>query len=159
MLFQELLKAANESSNILEYRILLALTKASRGLRPDWPSSLRNSINYRPGCGYREVVNKTEIEIGKYLRKNAKLTINQLLDSFEDLLIRIRTDIPHYEQLNDYCKLLLLFTLLVNAMCVNLHEDLLKRHSFDSRWLDLRKAFFRKHNLLSGGLMWPYSDQ
>lgn len=157
-LLLRLAKVANEHSNSIEYRILLALTEASRKLHPDWPSTIRNSVNYRPGCGYREVVNKTEIEVGRFLRKNSKLDISQLLGSFEDILIRIKTDTPHYQQINEYCLLLLLFTLLLNSMCVSLHEDLITRHSLDTRWLDLRKIFFRKHHVLSAGLTWPYSD-
>lgn len=135
------------------YSVIVA---AATQLGEDWPSNLRNIINYRPGCGYREVIKKGQIDTLRYLQKADHLTIEKLVDSFENQLVAITGKGDPSTNPAPLCRLLLQLTLLLQALATNLHEDLISRHSLDSRWAGLRNRFYQRQGLLLDSVLWPY---
>jgi hypothetical protein len=144
------------TTNIGEERLYSAIEDAAKKLGEDWPSAIRNTVNYRPGCGYREVLKKGQIDTLRYLKKAERLTIEKIVDALEDELRAIVKTADPAENPAARCRLLLHLTLLLHALTTNLHQELIERRAFDRRWTNLRTNFLQRQGVTAAGVTWPY---
>lgn len=150
----------DQNANPLEYRLFWCMHEAQRRLGPDWPSSVRNIVNYRPGRAYREVIGATEIDAAPYIRSRSPLTSETLISSLEDTILRFKPTGQVPDDVASLCRLLVLFSAAVAGLSEGLHADILHRSSTDRRWLDLRTRFLRTNCAGNvAGTVWPFAAE
>jgi hypothetical protein len=156
----ELFHHADSSANPLEFRLMWCLNEARNRLGEHWPSEIRNLVNYRPGCGYREVIRATEIDVGSYIRRNSLFTTDKLISKFEDELIKVKADAPIIDQIPILCRVLLLFAFTLASVAEELHLELMDRDSADQRWSLMRRRFLQVHCRTDDNRMfWPFAKE
>ncbi len=154
----DVFNVTDELSNGLEYRLFWCMYELAHRLGADWPSKVRNIINYRPGRAYREVIRTTEIDIAKYLRRATPFRFESAVSDFEDHLVKIKAGKWPEQEVPLLCRLLVLFAIILAAISTELHEEMIDRTSTDRRWLDLRHRFFQLHCPGIDGAIWPLRD-
>lgn len=147
--------ARNNTTNPDELFFYNAIIETASILQPDWPSTLRNTVNYRPGVGYREVLGDRPIDIVQHLRKFRKIPIVGIADAVRFQLSNIDPAQDFAVQPAAVSRLLFHFTLLLQVLATNLHEELVSRHSLDKRWSDKRRHFLKRQGLEDTGFPWP----
>lgn len=148
----------NEDSDSKEYRLWLALKSAGNLLGSDWASKLRNAVNYRSGCGYREVIRSGEIDFARHLWHRTPATMEDLIGSFEDEIVKISPRLQPAENVKEISRLLGLYSILMTAIVSELHYEVLDRQGGDQRWSMLRARFFAERCSSSVNKVWPFSD-
>ena len=78
---------ADQLANPLEYRMLWCVQEMCSRLSADWPSRVRNLVNYLPGGAYREVIRATEIDAAQYVRRRLPFNAEKLVSTFEDEVV------------------------------------------------------------------------
>jgi len=157
-LFGRMFAASDANTSPLEYRMLRCIENARSRVSARWPSLIRNAVNYRPGCGYREVLRRTDVDVGRYLKQSLPLNMEDVVSEFETGLLRVAPGMPLIDDVPLFCRLLIIFTLTMAAINANLHVELLDRNSLDRRWLVLRNNFLRTRGVLHRGGTWPFAD-
>lgn len=158
-LLKDMFEQCDASADPLEYRLLWCFSEAQR--RTDssaWPSLVRNAINYLPGCGYGEVLRKTDIDLAKYLKLTSPFSGANIVSEFENHLFKITPGMRPAEHIPQFCRMLLLFTLSVAAIANGLHTELLARHALDRRWSLHRNRFLQGRGVIQDSRTWPYAD-
>jgi hypothetical protein len=157
-ILEEMFIACDASANPLEYRTLWCFKEArSRMFSPSWPSLVRNAVNYLPGCGYGEVLRKTDINVGKYLKRSYPFGSEEVVSEFEDHVLKIKPGMHPTDDVPLFCRLLLLFTLVIAGMTSSLHAELLERNGLDRRWSIQRDRFLRSRGVLQEHQTWPFA--
>jgi hypothetical protein len=146
-------KLPSGSSDPLEERLFRAQLRAANVLRPDWPSALRNLVNYRPGFGYAAVRREQMVERFAYLSTDSP-------DRFQDVVSRLESNVVALStsSLRDQPKLasrvLVDLAFVLHAIARELQYEIVDRHSLDPRWRTARRNFLRDRGLAKGG-EWP----
>lgn len=148
----------DEDSDPMEYRLWWALKRAGDLLGPDWASKLRNAVNYRAGCGYREVTRSGEIDFARHLAHRTPATMEKLIGSFEDEIVKIAPRSQPGESVKQVSRLLGLYSILVAALVGELHSEVLDRQGGDRRWSAMRARFFAQRCPTPVNKAWPFSD-
>jgi len=143
-LVAELFNRTDQTANSSEYRLWWCLHEARLRLGADWPSEIRNIVNYRPGCAYREVIRNPEIDIAPFIRRNSPFTPEGLISKLEDELLKIKAGTPAPDQVPLLCRVLLLFAITASSIAEELHFELIGRAPADRRWSDLRRRFLQQ---------------
>jgi hypothetical protein len=151
-LIKSIFSVVNQEANGMEYRLWWALNQLNVYLGESWLSKIRNSVNYRPGYGYREVIGKTDIEIGK-LRKLLPLNMTSLVEHLELAALEVKSRQIRIESLAQVSRIAFLYATALGVIAVDLHDDIIARQNCDTRWRDLRKRFSRRHSASSE--WWP----
>lgn len=157
-LIEDLFGRADQSGNPLEYRLIWCLHEVPQRLGPDWPSTIRNLVNYLPGRAYREVIRSTEIDTAQYVRRKSPFNIEKLISNFENEVVKIKAGTLHNNDLPLLCRLSALMAITVADVAEELHLELIDRTAADRRWLNVRRAFLKDHCLaVDGRAFWPLS--
>jgi len=152
-LVDELYSAADQGANPLEYRLLWCIREAQLRISRDWPSRVRNLVNYRPGHAYREVIHDARIDAAPYVRRRSPMSFERVISSFEDQVLRVQSPDPLADT-SLICRLLILFAITIAGIAEELHKDVVDRQSGDRRWLRLRQGFLQKHCSADDNI-WP----
>jgi hypothetical protein len=155
----DLSPSSDRHSGSLEQRTLQCFSIARSRMPNAWPSLVRNAVNYLPGCGYREVIRKTDIDIARYLKRSAPFSDSDMVSEFEDHLLRVSTPFRPVFESTLLCRLLLLFTLIMSGVTISLHSELLERNSLDRRWRSLRDSFLQDTGVQRDGVTWPFGEK
>lgn len=153
-LLQSHLQPLFSASDYAEVRMYSAMLRASHTLGPDWPSALRNAVNYRPGFAYGAIRGVKVIDAYTYLRVPDSYNYGELVDRFDrragSVARQSLLSEPH-----EIAKLLADYAFLMHTLAEALHEDLIGRRRLDSRWGTARQRFRRQHRLKGGVGYWP----
>jgi hypothetical protein len=141
--------------DILEERLFTCIQRSSAKLGPDWPSSLRNLINYRPGFAYDTVRRTRVLDNFDYLRGYNCCPVPLLIDRLENNLALVHSSNSIASHPKIVSRMLVDFTFLLNAFVFELYSDLLLRNGLDSRWKNNRDRFLKGNGLLCDGGFWP----
>lgn len=155
-LVSEVSAESSEYANPSEHRLWSALKRAGDRLGADWPSRLRNAVNYKPGCGYREVTRTGEIDIARHMARFTLNSVNDLIDEFENEVIAItaRLSDPGAD-VRLSSRLLGLYAVLTAFIVDTLHVDVLERQRGDQRWRNLRSRFLAERCSTPTHRKWP----
>jgi hypothetical protein len=135
-------RKSEHTSNDRESRYLGVLLRSFAVLGFDWPSQLRNEVNYHPGLGYREVLRDGSIDVVRfYKRLDLKDESN-----FLSLLESTWAEVEAHPSLRSRSKLLSLCAILCVSIAIDLHSELIA-NGLDPRWNNLRSTFLRDHNI------------
>lgn len=137
-----------------EERLYLAIISSARILGNDWPSSIRNIVNYRPGFAYTAPRFKSCIDSFTYLSTQAQ-TIDGLVDRLENNNILMRNDPRIDSHPKIVARMLVDLTLLLSRITSALHDELVDRSGLDRRWLVSKRRFAQQRGILSAGVPWP----
>ena len=144
------------TSNSLEYRLFSCLEEASRILGEDWPSLLRNAVNYRPGLGYQAVQRLDRLEIHRAIREISEMDFDTIVPLLETELTRTRIIGSVSTRPSGVVRMLLHSVLLLNGLCRELHADMVDRQGLDSRWGKARMRYLQTSGVAAGRGEWPY---
>ena len=149
---------SDQHLGVEEYRCWSSLKSAGDLLGADWPSKLRNAVNYRPGEAYREVIQDAVIDIKKHIRQQTPSKFRDLVANFEGQTMAIRARPGLKEDTPALCRLLGTYSLLLAGIVDTLHSEVLDRQNGDKRWATLRSRFLKKRCVRPPGANWPFSD-
>ncbi len=134
---------ADQQANPLEFRLWWCLHEANLRLGADWPSKLRNLVNYVPGRGYREVIRDSNIDVAQYLRRRSPLTLDGVISDFEDEVVKVKVGAPFADSIHVLCRMMALLGISLGTLVEELHFELIERGSSDRRWLNNRRRFLQ----------------
>ena len=137
-----------------EERLFLAIIDSARVLGDDWPSALRNVVNYRPGFAYTAPRFRKCVDTFAYLSAQRQ-TIDGLIDRLENSNLAMRHTPSVEEQPNVAARMLVDLTLLFSRIAHALHDEIVDRTGVDKRWLASKRRFAQQQGLLSTGAPWP----
>ncbi len=137
-----------------EERLYLTIIDSARVLGSEWPSMLRNLVNYRPGFAYTAPRFRSSIDSFNYL-STQKQTIEGLVDRLENCSAAMRQDPTIEAQPKVAATMLADFTLLLSLMANTLHDEIVDRTGVDRRWLNNRRRFAHQQGLFANGVNWP----
>ena len=137
-----------------EERLFLAIIASAKVLGDDWPSALRNVVNYRPGFAYTAPRSKNRLDTFAYL-STAEQTIDGLIDRLENNTILMRGDPSIERQPNLAARMLVDLTVLLSRISHTLHDEIVDRNHLDRRWLNSKNRFEQQRGLKVGGKSWP----
>lgn len=130
--------------------------KAFDELGDDWPSALRNEINYAPGVAYDAA--RQRGAVGNLARSKAARprTTQQIVD---DLNVGIdKCTMPSIaaseERLRWRCVALMDLSCLLHVIVATLRDDVASRRSLDNRWRTGRATYLRRHGMTAAE-EWP----
>jgi hypothetical protein len=137
-----------------EERLFLAMLNSARMLGDDWPSALRNVVNYRPGFAYTAPRFRPGIEAFSYLVDRPQ-TIDGLIDRLENNSFAMSREPSVLAQPTTGAKMLVDLAILLSRMAQALHDELVDRDRIDRRWLNSKNRFAHQQGLLTTGAPWP----
>lgn len=137
-----------------EERLFLAIINSANVLGDDWPSAIRNVVNYRPGFAYTAPRFKACIDAFAYLSAQGQ-TIEGLIDRLENNNVAMRGGLGVEAQPNVVAKMLVDLTVLISRIAHALHDEIVDRHAIDRRWLANKRRFAQQQGLVSSGVPWP----
>lgn len=137
-----------------EERLFSAILSSAKILGDDWPSSLRNIVNYRPGFAYTAARYKPSLEALGHLSIKGH-TIEDRVGRLEDGNIEMKSD-PRIEAKPKTAAWMLVdLTVLLNRIAHSLHDEIVDREGVDRRWLNSKRRFELQHGIGVNGAFWP----
>ncbi|MBB4635541.1 hypothetical protein FHS01_001553 [Longimicrobium terrae] len=154
--FQSLAVTHNcDRGTTLEDRVFYALSSSGKRLGQDWPSALRNLVNYRAGFAYDTVIHVGSLGSFAFVKVSESNSIHDVVERFETAMEQAVINPSIANNVRPYLNLLVELTFLLNSAVFDLYGELGARYSLDGRWNDQRRRFLRERGLdLSNGL-WP----
>jgi hypothetical protein len=137
-----------------EERLYTALIRSARSLGSDWPSSVRNLVNYRPGLAYGSVRGLADYSVNRRAVRTP-LDFDQVLELLETDVASLTAAVPVENQVSQSVRALWSFTFTLGAMVSELYRDASERSGFDARWGKRRRAFLQKHGPVQRKKPWP----
>lgn len=137
-----------------EERLFLAIIDSAQILGDDWPSALRNVVNYRPGFAYTAPRFKRCVDSFTYLTVQEQ-TIDGLVDRLENNNIVMRNAPSVEAQPRIAARMLADMTVLISRIAHALHDEIVERNGIDRRWLTSKRRFAQQQGLTSAGSPWP----
>ena len=156
-LIQNVSAQTNQNANGSEYRLWWSLARVAQLWGPDWPSKVRNAVNYRPGSCYREIVRRNRVDTMQRVRLGTPFEFTDLMELIEDDVLKIGTATAPNDALQFSSGLLGLFAIALSSLVEYLHADLILRQAGDQRWRELRRRFFTERCATATGSVWPVS--
>lgn len=156
-LISDVVAHADEETNALEYRFWSLLKRAGDLFGRDWCSKLRNSVNYKPGFGYREVTRRSQIDMSRQMMRFTPLSIRNAIESFEGALNAIPRGMAPSDDVKLFSRLLGFYSIVAAAIVDSLHADLLDRQGGDKRWRRMRDRFLTERCSTSAETVWPFT--
>jgi hypothetical protein len=140
-----------------EVRLYSSLARAATRFGYDWPSAVRNIVNYRPGFGYRSIINDDLLKCVPYASALTVGSLDWLLSEYDGLAAKAQ-DIDQFEdERSTFGKLVLLTAALLHAIASDLYSELHLRGSLDRRWQNARTRFARREGLGASVYGWPFT--
>lgn len=151
----DMYQAVGATTSTEEARLFLAILNSAQVLGNDWPSALRNVVNYRPGFAYTGPRFKKSVDAFGYLAAQPQ-TIDGVVNRLENNTILMRANPSVELQPKIAAYMLGDLTLLLNRLAQVLHDEVIDRSGIDRRWLVSKRRFSQQNGLLlpAGGL-WP----
>ncbi|WP_232076945.1 hypothetical protein [Variovorax sp. PBL-E5] len=137
-----------------EERLFMAIIASAAVLGDDWPSALRNVVNYRPGFAYAAPRFKSSLDTFTYLSTGAQ-TVDGLVDRLENNTILMRLDPSIERQPKLAARMLIDLTILLSRIAHSLHDEIVDRSGLDRRWLVSKNRFAQQRGLITAGAPWP----
>ncbi len=137
-----------------EERLFLAITNSAHVLGDDWPSALRNVVNYRPGFAYTAPRFCNNFDSLAHLTSQAQ-TIDRIVDRLENSNLKMRAEPSVLAQPKVAARMLVDITILLSRIAHALHDEIVDRSGIDRRWLVSKRRFAQQQGLLSSGALWP----
>ena len=137
-----------------EERLYLAIINSSQILGDDWPSALRNVVNYRPGFAYTAPRFKSCVDAFTYLSSQDQ-SIDGIIDRLENNNIVMRNSPSIETQPKIAAKMLADLTVLLSHIANALHEEIVDRSKVDKRWLQSKRRFAKDQGIFTNGNTWP----
>jgi hypothetical protein len=138
-----------------EERLFVAILRSSNLLGLDWPSSLRNLVNYAPGIGYASVRRESRIGVFGSIAIQQPATFADTLDRLENNVAAISPrELP--ANLPLAVRILVDLTFALDSYARSLYMEVVERHSFDKRWPHARRDFLRQQFRHYKVQNWPY---
>lgn len=137
-----------------EERLFLAIINSARVLGDDWPSTLRNVVNYRPGFAYTAPRFRNRLDTFTYLTSKVQ-TVDGVVDRLENSNLAMRAEPSVSAQPNVAARMLVDITILLSRIAHELHDEIVDRSGIDRRWLASKRRFAQQQGLLSTGTPWP----
>lgn len=137
-------KYSSSLGSQLEQRLYAAMDLSARKLGRDWPSALRNAVNYRPGLAYGAVRHSQALGGFSYLRSFNPEDFESLIDRFETSVVGAGNSANDPTRLKPLSELLVDFTFLIREIVISLHEELIDRNGLDHRWNHNRRLFLKR---------------
>lgn len=154
-IFDDLCKlTGTESGNAEEERLYLAIRNASNCLGSEWPSSLRNVVNYRPGFAYGAPRSKVSVDSYSYLADGPQ-SVGGIIDRLENSILAMQGNANVEVQPRVAAHMLGDLTLLLDQIVRALHEEIAERTGVDRRWQSGTHRFSVRHGLFANGHYWP----
>jgi hypothetical protein len=144
----------NTSPN--EYFFWEALKRVGDSFGANWASKLRNTVNYRPGWGYREVIRSSQIDLVRRIGGITPASLSDIALAFNAELSNIPATADPAEDVKVFSRLLGLYALLISAIANTLHADVVSRQSGDQRWGALRARFLNERCATPSRTIWPF---
>ena len=157
-LIHKVFQDSDQNSNSMEYRLWWSLKRTADLWGPNWPSKIRNAVNYRPGYCYREVIGRDRIDTMKLLRQRMPVKFQDLIGQIEDAVMSIPRGANPEACLGLSSSLLGLYAIALSAIAKTLHLEVITRQLGDSRWRNLRATFFSARCATSIRSVWPFSE-
>jgi hypothetical protein len=157
-LISDVFAHSDQNADPTEYRLWWAFKRTGDFLGADWASKLRNVVNYRPGCGYREVIRRGQIDMARHIRQRTPATASHLVGALEDEVIALTSGANPGENVKAFSRLLGLYAAVIAAAVGALHAEVLERHGGDQRWRSLRSEFFAQRCGTATNTVWPLSE-
>lgn len=133
-----------------------ALRNVGKKLSHEWPSRLRNLVNYRPGHGYRLVRKDSRLDIQKYARQRANLPLGEASAQFAyHLGFLTRATMQEVSSQGHAGRLLVDLAFLLAAMARDLHAEIVERRGLPNISRTRRQAYLREAAVLDGPVEWP----
>jgi hypothetical protein len=146
-------KITNSSTE--EDRIFTALARSADTLGTDWPSALRNAVNYKPGFAYDIVRGKRILGQFSYLASDETISYNDLISRFEQTLVILTGQSNVLNEPKSVSRLLVDLTFLLHTLTNSLHAEIIDRQGFDIRWENSRRLFLQGYGLRLANGYWP----
>jgi hypothetical protein len=143
------------ASDPLESRLFTAMVRSAKNLGDDWPSAFRTLINYRTGFGYSAVRKVTTLKPLSYLKQPRTYDEAGIIDRFENSVVAANRPEALTERPQVILELLVDLCILLHSLSRELHNELLDRHSLDSRWRGARNRFVGLHRIPNEKDNWP----
>jgi hypothetical protein len=150
-----ILSRTSHGSGDTEERLYLALTTAFSSLGSAWPSDLRNSVNYSPGCGYAAGREVPTIRAFGSLRVDPPSNFDEALSRLENCVAAIPHQPVVADNLNNMTHLLIEMTFILDCIATDLHKEVVARRHIDVRWQNARSTFFDQQFAAYGVNSWP----
>jgi len=154
----ELIRSLSSATSLTsdEARIFGAVTKSVNKLGATWPSELRNSINYTPGCGYTTVRRQTQIPQFGFVQVDPSVPMNNAIGRLETSVASIEKGglLANLQTAN---RIMVDLVLVLDAMARALYEEIVQRRNIDRRWLNARNRFFSDQFKVFNNSDWPYA--
>lgn len=155
-LISEVASKSDPLTNSVEHHFWSVLKRSADRFGPDWPSKLRNAINYRPGCGYLEVTRKATIDLAASMKSETPVAMQSLADLLEKADSDIAPGSTPWEDTRVFSRLLGFYAVAMTAVLDLLHSEVVERQGADRRWRRLRKRFFLER-FSASDCTWPFS--
>lgn len=143
------------SADPIEDRLYLAVLNSARRLGNDWPSQLRNLVNYRPGFAYDSVRQGSNLDSFGFVPVDEPSDLADLIDRMETNVISAVSSRPLELEARLAAHVLVDLTFLIDLIANTLHDDLVERHGLDRRWTLKRNSFAARNGLVLGDGKWP----
>lgn len=127
-----------------ETRMLKLVGSCANRFGADWPSEIRNAVNYRPGYAYKLVTHVDVLRTRQYVQPNLS-SLEQLLDSMDLVLSqapRVLTDGPKMATL-----LLITLGKLLHRLANQTYKELVASRSLCKLWHRARLRYLREELL------------
>ena len=151
-------KKGDEQSNQEEYRLFNSICRSSRCFGDNWPSEIRNAVNYRPGFGYVPVRNFKSQVLRAFRGRILPISLKDALDRFEYELLSLPGNCSPLLQRDTCCRALVLLTAIVNCMTNEIYGEVIGRSGFDRRWSNSRHRYWRKCGFIGSSISWPLKE-
>lgn len=148
-------KHAAAKGTTVEDRAFVALQCSSKKLSCEWPSEIRNLVNYRPGFGY-DVIRRGGV-LGSFSFVNTEDSEEGevVISRFENSAAALASGAPVERSPQGIVRLLVDFTFILHMIVSDLYEELVKRHALDRRRLVRRENFAVGRGLSLSAGIWP----
>lgn len=132
-------------------------TLTAYGFHPgeQWPSRLRNKVNYQAGLSYRSVLGSNPLDMYRFLRRASYVDISDAVSALDEFQA-VSPAVGPESALKPASKALFLKTLLLNVLAEELVEEVLERWGHSKQWL-LRRQRFLRGQLPNGNRYWPFA--
>jgi hypothetical protein len=149
-------RATVPKGNVAEFELFDLLRQGARRLGTDWPSILRNTVNYRPGAAYDTVRGRDALAYSKVVKPPGSRALQTIVDLYRDALAGLGKPAADFSATPPrYAALLVGFAFLIDAVATDLHADMSDRHSLAKDWKRRRQLYLLRHASGPDGAAWP----
>jgi hypothetical protein len=143
--------------NSLEDRVFSSIVRTGRHLKHDWPSTIRNLVNYRPGFGYDFIRRVGAIGSFTFIRTDDAEDVERIVNRFENSAAGASAGNAMEQAPRTVVQLLVDLAFLVHVAATDLYQEIAERRSLDRRRQNLRQRFLTECGMQCERGIWPCS--